>query len=110
MKRCRVCGAIKPLDGFYRAKGCKDGYQNTCKKCKNKKAWQTQKKKRIKIQLNFVSGFEPTEELQKLRRLKVKTLENYYGNLPPKITNMNAAKADKIINDIRILNARKQNE
>jgi CRISPR/Cas system-associated protein Cas10 (large subunit of type III CRISPR-Cas system) len=33
MKRCRVCGELKPLDAFYRARGMKDGYRGECKPC-----------------------------------------------------------------------------
>jgi hypothetical protein len=32
-KRCTVCGAIKPLDDFYKAAGMRDGRRNDCKQC-----------------------------------------------------------------------------
>ena len=33
MKICKVCGASKPLDDFYRAAGMRDGYRSDCKAC-----------------------------------------------------------------------------
>jgi hypothetical protein len=33
MKRCRVCGEVKPLEDFYRAAGMADGYRHDCKAC-----------------------------------------------------------------------------
>src|SRR4051794_31245921 len=33
MKRCNVCGDLKPLDDFYRMAGMRDGYRNDCKTC-----------------------------------------------------------------------------
>ena len=33
MKRCKVCGEVKPLDDFYRCAGMKDGHRHDCKVC-----------------------------------------------------------------------------
>ena len=33
MKRCKKCGATKPLSDFYREKGCRDGHRPECKSC-----------------------------------------------------------------------------
>jgi hypothetical protein len=33
MKRCKVCGELKPFEAFYRAKGMRDGHRNECKPC-----------------------------------------------------------------------------
>ena len=33
MKKCKKCGAEKPLDDFYRAAGMRDGHRNECKVC-----------------------------------------------------------------------------
>ncbi len=33
MKRCVVCGELKPFDDFYRMKGMRDGHRNDCKAC-----------------------------------------------------------------------------
>jgi hypothetical protein len=33
VKRCRICGIIKPLDQFYRAKGMADGHRSDCVPC-----------------------------------------------------------------------------
>jgi Autographiviridae endonuclease VII len=33
VKRCNVCGELKPLDDFYRASGMRDGHRNDCKPC-----------------------------------------------------------------------------
>jgi Autographiviridae endonuclease VII len=33
VKRCKVCGEIKPLDDFYRSAGMRDGHRNDCKVC-----------------------------------------------------------------------------
>jgi hypothetical protein len=33
MKRCRVCGELKPLGDFYKAAGMADGYRHDCKAC-----------------------------------------------------------------------------
>jgi len=38
MKRCNTCGAVKPLDEFYRASGCKDGRRGDCRVCFQAKA------------------------------------------------------------------------
>jgi hypothetical protein len=32
-KKCKVCGAIKPLDEFYKASGTRDGRRGDCKAC-----------------------------------------------------------------------------
>ena len=34
-KACTRCGVVKPLDGFYRDKGGKDGRKSACKECMN---------------------------------------------------------------------------
>jgi hypothetical protein len=41
MKRCKKCGATKPLDDFYREKSGRDGYRPECKACNlaARKAW-----------------------------------------------------------------------
>ena len=33
MKRCKVCGDLKPLAEFYAMKGMRDGHRNECKVC-----------------------------------------------------------------------------
>jgi hypothetical protein len=33
VKRCKVCGELKPLDDFYKAAGMRDGYRSDCKVC-----------------------------------------------------------------------------
>ena len=33
MKRCKVCGELKPIDDFYAAAGTRDGHRLECKKC-----------------------------------------------------------------------------
>jgi CRISPR/Cas system-associated protein Cas10 (large subunit of type III CRISPR-Cas system) len=33
MKRCNVCGELKPLDDFYKSAGMRDGHRNDCKVC-----------------------------------------------------------------------------
>jgi hypothetical protein len=33
VKRCKVCGEVKPLDEFYRSPGMRDGHRNDCKAC-----------------------------------------------------------------------------
>jgi hypothetical protein len=33
VKRCKVCGELKPLDEFYRMTGMADGHRNDCKAC-----------------------------------------------------------------------------
>jgi hypothetical protein len=33
MKRCRICGELKPLEDFHRAAGMRDGHRNECKPC-----------------------------------------------------------------------------
>jgi hypothetical protein len=32
-KVCRICGATKPIDDFYRDSGMRDGYRSECKSC-----------------------------------------------------------------------------
>jgi Recombination endonuclease VII len=41
MKRCKICGVLKPLEEFYRASGARDGYRSDCKVCNlaRKKIW-----------------------------------------------------------------------
>lgn len=40
-KRCNKCGQVKPLDGFYRAAGAKDGHRGECIPCAKviRRAW-----------------------------------------------------------------------
>jgi hypothetical protein len=33
MKKCKRCGALKPLDDFYRSPGMRDGHRGDCKAC-----------------------------------------------------------------------------
>jgi len=33
MKRCNVCGELKPLEDFYKSAGMRDGHRNDCKRC-----------------------------------------------------------------------------
>jgi hypothetical protein len=33
VKRCNVCGELKPLEDFYKAAGMRDGHRNDCKSC-----------------------------------------------------------------------------
>ena len=33
MKRCKICGELKPLSEFYRAPGARDGFRLDCKQC-----------------------------------------------------------------------------
>ena len=33
MKRCKICGELKPLEDFYRSPGARDGFRLDCKKC-----------------------------------------------------------------------------
>src|SRR5687768_2786260 len=33
MKRCRVCGELKPLDDYYKMAGMRDGHRHDCKAC-----------------------------------------------------------------------------
>jgi hypothetical protein len=33
VKRCKVCGELKPLSDFYAAAGMRDGHRNDCKSC-----------------------------------------------------------------------------
>ena len=33
MKRCTICGEVKPLDDFYRMTGMRDGHRSDCKSC-----------------------------------------------------------------------------
>jgi hypothetical protein len=40
MKVCKECIQLLPLDKYYPVAGCKDGHQNICKKCKNRKAYE----------------------------------------------------------------------
>jgi hypothetical protein len=37
-KQCTKCGALKPLDEFYAAKGTKDGLRGDCKECHSLRA------------------------------------------------------------------------
>jgi hypothetical protein len=41
MKRCKVCGEVKPLTEFYKAAGAADGHRGECKVCNRarKKQW-----------------------------------------------------------------------
>jgi len=36
-KKCTKCGETKPLESFYRQKGCKDGRRPECKKCSDER-------------------------------------------------------------------------
>jgi hypothetical protein len=33
VKHCKICGELKPLSGFYRMAGMRDGHRNDCKVC-----------------------------------------------------------------------------
>lgn len=36
IRKCKICGAEKPLDEFVKDARCRNGHSNTCKDCKNK--------------------------------------------------------------------------
>lgn len=44
MKRCTVCGEIKPLDDYFRDKRASDGRYSSCKPCQREKTlrWRTE--------------------------------------------------------------------
>jgi len=48
MKRCKKCGETKPLEDFYREKGCRDGHRPECKACNlaARKVWYAANKDR----------------------------------------------------------------
>ena len=37
MKKCKVCGKLKPISDFYKCSTTKDGYRNQCKVCMRSK-------------------------------------------------------------------------
>ena len=43
MKTCSKCGQTKPLDSFYKAKGCRDGRRGTCTECRREynRSWRS---------------------------------------------------------------------
>jgi hypothetical protein len=48
MKRCKKCGAVKPLDEFYAATGNRDGRRGECKECSlaQRKRWYQNNRER----------------------------------------------------------------
>lgn len=36
MKKCILCGELKPLESYHKNKQAKDGRKNECKQCKSK--------------------------------------------------------------------------
>src|SRR5579859_4747214 len=49
MKKCSSCGAIKPLDNFYKQSKSRDGYNCICKLCSREYGREYKKKNRKKI-------------------------------------------------------------
>src|SRR4051812_19338601 len=49
MKRCKICGVLKPLSEFYRAAGAADGHRSDCKPCNlaRKKMWYSQNREAV---------------------------------------------------------------
>ena len=39
-KRCKTCGEMKPLSGYYKARGTADGHFSSCRLCMNKQRWK----------------------------------------------------------------------
>jgi hypothetical protein len=53
MKQCAKCGAVKPIDDFYRATGTRDGHRGECKVCNlaAKKAWYLANRDAVKAKV-----------------------------------------------------------
>lgn len=64
LKVCYVCKQLKPLDAFYKRASSKDGYDSTCKCCRNKRSKEI-KSNRIVL----TEGFKQCNDCQEIKPL-----------------------------------------
>lgn len=66
-KKCIKCGEEKLLNEFTKNKNCREGYQNTCKKCRQQqqKAWRETHKKPSRPKESKIVEKEPAKEQPK---------------------------------------------
>lgn len=74
MKTCTKCGEIKPFSGYYKHKGCKDGYNTQCKICikENSKGYYEHAKvhgsrKRVPRHTEYPEGFHKCSACSELK-------------------------------------------
>ena len=94
MKLCKDCKTMKPLDEMTKAKDCKDGHSNQCKKCKNKQAYELQQRQSPGSK-NYVLK-ERNPELLKLRKTRIEELRAYYEKIAMYHQNLPARQVDKM--------------
>lgn len=74
-KICKKCGIEKDLDCFTQSKNIKDGYENTCKKCRN-----DQRKKYINICQSCNKEFKASKKEAKFCNSKCQCCGNNKGH------------------------------
>ena len=74
MKRCKKCGALKPLDEFYRCAGTRDGHRGDCKPCnlaaKHDRYMANPAKVKAQVKRWQQANAERVNATQRLRRAK----------------------------------------
>lgn len=65
MKLCKVCGEMKELSKFYSNKRLKDGLENRCKKCKDKKTLEWKRNNKGKVSETSAKYYLKNTELIK---------------------------------------------
>lgn len=68
VKTCKKCGAVLPLDEFYKSKNSPDGHYSYCKKCHNAMCSQYQRNKIQKNRQELLQEFTPRELILELKR------------------------------------------
>lgn len=85
MKKCTVCGEVKPLDQFTRDRHAKGGYAARCKKCHNAYCKDSYQKRKAKNGNGFVSSKEVKDPI-KLDDRTIKELQEYnLDAIPPRL-------------------------
>lgn len=68
VKTCKKCGAVLPLDEFYKHKKSSDGHSPYCKKCHKVMCSQYQRNKIQKNRQELLQEFTPRELILELKR------------------------------------------
>lgn len=68
VKTCKKCGAVLPLDEFYKRKNSSDGHLPYCKKCYKVMCLQYKRNKKNKNRQELLKEYTPRELILELKR------------------------------------------
>jgi hypothetical protein len=109
-KKCKGCEIIKPLTEFSVAKENKDGFNNTCKKCKCKYAKLYTEKNKFKVLKRRKELYKKPLQPEKYIRLENKICSVCSENKPIDSFNKNNFKKDGYRPECKVCQSKKARE